>query len=256
MDGSFIWYARTAARRLRLGGALAAGVALAVLATGGVALASDAAAPGTVAAAKEVRACYHPSGTQPAVLSVLIGRHAKCLPADKHLTWNIVGPQGPAGPQGQTGPQGPAGLGTGVTTGSSTASSVPIDGGPGDQITVMTAPAVPTSGIYYVTASVTVEVASGDFVACAPVPNGIEFNNVQFGPAPANVSTSLVVASALNLTAGQAPGIICIDETANQGTSFVEGGLTATLIDSSTGPASPNRTPAGRFPLRIVTSAK
>src|SRR5215470_13113404 len=105
----FIKHARKVTGRMGFDGALAAGVALAVLATGGVALASDSGASGTLAATGKIRACYHP-GTQPAALGVLTHGHTKCPAGDKKLTWNNVGPQGPAGPQGLQGDQGPQGL--------------------------------------------------------------------------------------------------------------------------------------------------
>jgi hypothetical protein len=265
MDGSFISHAETAAGRLRLGGALAAGVALVMLATGGVALASDAAATGTLTATAKIRACYHP-GSRTAALAVLTHGRTNCPAGDKKLTWNTVGPQGPAGPQGPqgeqglqgdqgpTGPQGPAGLGTGVTTGQVT--TIPIDAGPNDPVTVLTAPPVPTSGVYYITASITVNVAGADLVACAAVPDQTEPMTAQFGPSSATISTPLALGGALSLAAGQTPSVICIDANSNASTEFLEGSMSATLINSSNATASRNRTRAGRFPLKIVTRLK
>jgi hypothetical protein len=232
---------------------LAAGAALAVLATGGVAVASDAAAGGAVAAAP-IRACYQP-GTPTAALRVLTRPHSSCPTGDKPLTWNIAGPQGPQGAPGERGPQGPAGLSTGVTTGAVISPPIPVDNG-STPVVVLTAPAVPSSGVYYITASVTLFVAGGDTVACAAVPNQIEAQTAQFGAPPATESTALAVNGALLLSAGQAPSIECIDANSNQNTTAVQGSLNATLISSSNAAAVQVRTRPGRFPLKIVTSAK
>jgi hypothetical protein len=248
MDRSSIWHFRIPAR-LRSGGVLAAGVALAVLATAGVAVAGDAVPAGPI------RACYQP-GTPTAALRVVTRQHASCPTGDKQLTWNIVGPQGDPGPQGvqgPTGPQGPAGLSTGVTTGK--VATIPIDTG-STPVVVLTAPAVPSSGVYYITASLTVEVAAGDLVACAALPNQIEAQTVQFGPPTANISTPLIDNGALSLSAGQAPSIECIDANSNQATAFLEGSVNATLISSSNGAARSALARPGRFPLKIVTSGK
>ena len=273
MSAGFIKHARKAMGRMGFGGALATGVALAVLATGGVALASDSAATAKIAATGKIRGCYHP-GTQPAALGVLTKQHASCPKGDKRLSWNIVGPQGPQGLQGEqgpqglqgdqgpqglqgdqgpTGPQGPAGLSTGVTTGKNT--SVPINSNT-TPVTVLTGPAVPTTGVYYLTASITVNVAGGDIVACAAVPGQIEPQTTQFGAPSATITASLAVNGALFINAGQTPSIICIDANSNQNSAYLEGSLNATLINSSSGPAGADRPRPGRFPLKIVTSAK
>jgi hypothetical protein len=246
MDRSSIWHARIPAR-LRGGGVLAAGVTLTVLATGGVAVASDAAGGGTVTAGT-IRACFQP-GTPTAPLQVLTRTHASCPTGERRLTWNTVGPQGPQGIPGDPGPQGPPGLSTGVTTGTLTHQAIDAGNTP---VTVITAPAVPVSGIYYITASATVQVAGGDAVACAAIPNQIEPQTTQFGPASETVPASLALNGALLLSAGQAPSVICIDLTSNQNTTFLQGSLNATLISSSSGPAAAARARTGRFPLKIV----
>ena len=140
-----------------------------------------------------------------------------------------------------------------MTTGA--VSTIPIDGGPNNPVTVLTAPAVPSSGVYYITASVTIAFASGDVVACAPVPNQIEPQTAQFGPPSASTTAALPVNGALSLSAGQAPSIICIDANSNQNTAFLEGSINATLISSSNA-AVADRARSGRFPLKIVTSGK
>ncbi len=172
---------------LRRGSLQAAIAGLAVLAAGGAALASTGTAATTTA---QIKACYLP-GSNPSVLKVLHKAGSACPKGDQTLVWNTTGPrgkQGPAGPRGAAGatgktgpqgpqgpqgpkgpgpqgPQGPAGLSTGVSAGNE--KHVLVDGGPNDPITVMTGPAVPASGVYYLTASLTIEVAQGDFVGCS-----------------------------------------------------------------------------------------
>ena len=260
MDRNSIWHARIPAR-LRSGSLLAAGVTVAVLATGGVAVASDAVA-GNAAATGTIRGCFKP-GTPTAALKVVTKKHAACPKGDRKLTWNTVGPQGPQGiqgvqgnqgPQGDQGPQGPAGISTGVTFGQ--VATIPVDSGQSTPVVVLTAPAVPTSGIYYITASLTMNVAAGDSVACAAIPNQIQAQTVQFGPPTANIVDPLIDNGALALTAGQAPSIECIDANSNAGTQFLEGSINATLITSNNQAAGPNRARPGKFPLKIVTSGR
>ena len=246
--------------RLRSGGVLAAGVALAVLATGGVAVASDSVAGGTTAT-KTIRGCCQP-GTSIAALQVVTRLHSSCPKGDKRLTWNKVGPQGPQGIQGEQGPQGiqggqgpqgPAGISTGVTAGKNT--SVPIDSNT-TPVTVLTAPAVPTTGVYYITASITVNVTGGDIVACAAIPGQTEPQTTQFGAPSATISASRAVNGALFIDAGQTPSIICIDANSNPNSAYLEGSLNATLISSSNPASGPDHTRPGRFPLKIVTSGR
>jgi hypothetical protein len=127
--------------------------------------------------------------------------------------------------------QGPAGLSTGVTAGNET--HVPVDGGPNDPITVLTGPPVPTSGTYYLTASLTLEIASGDFIGCG-FPNSTESTAQEVGPAPAQMFASMSLNGAVSLTAGQAPTITCINANVGSSTQTGEGDISAILIDNST----------------------
>jgi hypothetical protein len=132
---------------------------------------------------------------------------------------------------------------------------VPIDTGQDNPVTVLTAPAVPTSGIYYITASVTIQVDSGDIVACAAIPNQIQAQTAQFGAPSNSISNALAVNGAVSLNAGQAPSIECIDANSDSNTNFLEGSMNATLIGSSNA-ASAGAARANRFPLKIVHAAK
>jgi hypothetical protein len=255
-----------------------AAAALAVLAAGGAALASTATA---TTATAQIKACYLP-GSNPSVLKVLHKAGSACPKGDQTLVWNTTGPQGkqgpagpggaagpqgpagpsgaagatgktgpqgpqgkqgPQGPQGQQGTQGPAGLSTGVSAGNE--QHVLVDGGPGDPITVMTGPAVPASGVYYLTASLTIEVAQGDFVGCSFSPGSSESSAEEIGPAPNTAFQSMSLNGEVSLNAGQSPSITCIDANSNATTQTGEGDLNAVLISSSTvgpGQATPHHT--------------
>jgi hypothetical protein len=160
------------------------------------------------------------------------------------------GPQGDAGPQGQQGVQGPAGLGTGVTTRS--AKNVPIDDSTSNA-TVITSPGVPTAGIYYLTASLTIEVGSGDIVACQFAPGPDEVTTQQIGP-PTNLTfESMSLTGAVSLNAGQQVTVICTDSSSNTSTSFGEGNLNAILISSSSGAVSSSaKASNAHSPLMII----
>jgi hypothetical protein len=143
-----------------------------------------------------------------------------------------AGAAGATGPQGAAGPQGPAGLGTGVTAASGT--HVPINGGSGDAITVMRGPAVTTSGVYYLNASLTIELGPGDIVACEFI-NQVAATTQQIGPVAANTFESMSLTGAVNLNAGEAPAVICVDSNSSTVTQFGEGDLNGILISSSNG---------------------
>ncbi len=264
---------------LRRGSRLTAVAGLAVLATGGAALAGTATSTTTTA---QIRACYL-QGSNPSALKVLHKAGSTCPKGDQTLVWNTTGapgkqgpagprgatgatgntgpqgPQGPAGvrgttgatgntgpqgaqgpqggqgpqgPQGAQGPQGLAGVSTGVSAGNER--HVLVDGGPNDPITVMTGPAVPTSGVYYLTASLTIEIAEGDFVGCSFSPGSSESSAEEIGPAPNTGFQSMSLNGETSLNAGQSPSITCIDANSNATTQTGEGDLNAVLISSST----------------------
>jgi Collagen triple helix repeat (20 copies) len=67
---------------------------------GGVALASDSMSP------EVISGCYNPSGTL-RILNAAAGQ--TCNSNETPISWNEIGPEGPAGPQGEQGPAGVAG---------------------------------------------------------------------------------------------------------------------------------------------------
>lgn len=193
-----------------------ASVALAGL--GSDALASNTATSGTI------KACYK-KGTAPAPLNH-VGNAVACPTGDAALTWNKVGPQGPPGPPG---------VSQGISASSST--SVPLNQG-NTLVQVMAITPVPTSGTYYLNASVMLTVGAGDGVACVWGVNGNEsgtFGTV--GDVP-NLSYQTVSLSAsLYLPAGTDLQVLCSDYNSVQQTSFYNGAITGVLINSPSGNA-------------------
>jgi hypothetical protein len=243
MGRSLINSTAGAAGWLRRGSLWTAVAALAVLASGGVALAGTATSSTTTA---QIQACYQP-GSNPSTLKVLHKAGSTCPTGDQTLTWNTTGPRGKRGPRGV---QGPAGLSTGVSAGN--LNHVLIDGGLNDPITVMTGPAVPTSGVYYVSGSLTIEVAQSDFVGCSFSPQASEPTNEEIGPATATQFESMSLNGEISLSAGQSPSITCIDANSDPTTQTGEGDLNAVLVNNSTvGTGSPTLRHEPNSPLKI-----
>jgi hypothetical protein len=214
----------------------------AVLATGGVALAST-----TSSASGQIRACYRP-GSNPSQLKVLTGAGSHCPRGYQTLTWNIAGRPGPAGPkgamgrkgatgpQGGAGPQGPAGVATGMTMFHQ--GQIDVNGGPANPVTVMTGPAAPATGVYFLNASLTLDVSAEDIVACNFLPDSGERSDEgveQTGSTHGLMDLSLT--GAVSLQAGQRPSVSCNDSNPNRNarTFFFQGNLNAILIGKSSG---------------------
>jgi Collagen triple helix repeat (20 copies) len=147
------------------------------------------------------------------------------------------GPQGPAGPAGATGatgaqgPQGPAGDSYGVTGYSGTSAALST----ADQlVTVMSTAAVPATGTYYVTATVTAVVSAGDYVACYI--DGQEETDVPVvGPVAGIGYQTLALTASVPASAGDAISVTCAGYEGDAGTSFYSGEMTALLVSNSTG---------------------
>src|SRR5580693_5816904 len=139
-------------RRLSVTTVTVSCAALAVLGVGSGALASNLTTSG------QIKACYKTGATLPPLDH--IATTGTCPTGDSSLAWNKVGPQGPAGPKG---PQGPAGISTGVSV--SSATPVTLDQAQ-TLIPVLSTPAAPAAGTYYINASIMLVVAQGDTVTC------------------------------------------------------------------------------------------
>jgi hypothetical protein len=219
------------------GGLWAAAAGVAVLATGGVALASD-----SPSVTGHIRACYRP-GSNPSQLKVLTGAGSHCPRGYQTLTWNVMGPRGLAGPKGATGakgatgsqgpagPQGPAGLSTGMTVTSNR--RVAIDRNFNDPVTVLTGLPAPVSGTYYLTASLSIRTQDGDTVACFFAPGPV-LSRAQIIDPPLTEIASLSLTGAASLDAGQRPSIKCQGSQQNPDTMMLNADLNAVLVTSST----------------------
>ena len=217
-------------RRLAVAAVTVTSAALTVLGIGSGALASNAPTTG------QIKACYKNGATLPPLGH--IATTGTCPTGDSSLVWNKVGPQGPAGPKG---PQGPAGISTGV----SGTSATPVTLNKAQTlIPVLSTAAAPAAGTYYINASIMLVVAQGDTVTC--IASGANGNTGAFttvGPVANQTYETLPLSQMVTLNAGGSATVSCSDYTANATTSFYDGGITATLINSATGNA-PRMSPA------------
>ncbi len=216
-------------RQLSVAAVTVSCAALAVLGVGSGALASNITTPG------QIKACYKTGATLPPLDHV--ATTGSCPTGDSSLTWNKVGPKGPAGPQG------PAGVSVGVSGTSGT--SVPLN--QAQTLTpVLSTATAPTSGTYYVNASVMLVVAQGDTVACILGDNnGLQGAFATVGPVANQTYETLPLSQAISVNAGDSVKVECTNYTSNNSTSFYDGGITATLINNATGNA-PKASPVHR----------
>jgi hypothetical protein len=212
---------RARRRRVRIGLAVGTGVAALVA----VPLGASALTSSTTAG--QIKACY-PTGTGLKVMNH-IATSSACPTGYSSLTWNKVGPQGPQGVQG------PAGISVGAS--GTSATSVPLD--TAQTLTpVLSTAAAPQGGTHYVNASVMLVVAQGDTVVC--VMSGANGESGAFstvGPVANQTYETLPLSQNVALNAGGSATVECTDYTSNAATSFYDGGITATLTNSSTGNA-------------------
>ena len=200
---------------------------LALTGVGSDALASNTAATGTI------KACYK-TGTALVPLNH-VGNSVVCPKGDSALTWNKVGPQGPPGPQG------PAGVSQGISTSSNT--NVPLNQG-NTLVQVLTITPVPTSGTYYLNASIMLIVGAGDGVACVWAENGTEVGTfATVGDVPNLSYQTVPLSGSLYLPAGTNLQVLCSDYNSVPQTSFYNGAITGVLINSPSGNARPAAAP-------------
>ena len=208
-------------RRLSVAAVTVTSAALTVLGIGSGALASNAPTTG------QIKACYKNGATLPPLDH--IATTGTCPTGDSSLVWNKVGPQGPAGAQG------PAGISTGV----SGTSATPVTLNQAQTlIPVLSTAAAPAAGTYYINASIMLVVAQGDTVTCiASGANGTTGAFTTVGPVANQTYETLPLSQMVTLNAGGSATVSCSDYTSNNVTSFYDGGITATLINSATGNA-------------------
>ena len=142
---------------------------------------------------------------------------------------------------GRQGPPGPAGVSQGISTSSST--SVPLNQG-NTLVQVMTITPVPTSGTYYLNASIMLTVGAGDGVACVWSENGTEVGTfATVGDVPNLSYQTVPLSGSLYLPAGTNLQVLCSDYNSVAQTSFYNGAITGVLINSPAGNAKPAATP-------------
>jgi hypothetical protein len=168
------------------------------------------------------------------------------------VDWGLLARKGA---NGAPGTPGPAGISSGVSTTSGT--QVPMN--QAQVLTpVMTTPAVATGGQYYVSASMMLVVGSGDTVACLTAVNGTAggpFATV--GPVPNQTYETLPLAVSVAVPAGGTISIQCTGYTASPQSSFYDGAVTATLIDSDNPSAAATHTAAAppKLPRAVGAAA-
>ncbi len=209
--------------RLHVSVITASCTALAVLGIGSGALASTHAT-----STSQIKACYSTKTSLPALDH--IATTGKCPSGDSTLTWNKVGPRGPAG------------VSKGISTSSST--GVALDTGVNNFTTVLTTPAAPTAGTYYVNTTIMAYVAQGDGVDCIlGDAQGFPGIFADDDPVAGSGFQTLPLDQAVPLTAGETVSVYCGDYTANSSTAFYDGSITGSLINTATGDvAQPNLT--------------
>lgn len=201
-----------------------ASATLALAGVGSDALASNTAPTGTI------KACYK-TGTALVPLNH-VGTSVACPTGDSTLTWNKVGPQGPPGP---------AGVSQGISASSNT--NVPLNQG-NTLVQVLTITPVPTSGTYYLNASIMLIVGAGDGVACVWAENGTEVGTfATVGDVPNLSYQTVPLSGSLYLPAGTNLQVLCSDYNSVAQTSFYNGAITGVLINSPAGNAKQAVTP-------------
>jgi hypothetical protein len=110
-------------------------------------------------------------------------------------------------------------------------------GGTNNFVPVLSTPAAPATGTYYISVTVMAYVVRGDGVDCLlgngqGVPGAIYINDY---PVASSAFETLPLGQAVPLTAGETLQVYCGDYTANSSTEFYDGAITGTLINSATG---------------------
>lgn len=110
-------------------------------------------------------------------------------------------------------------------------------------VPVLSTPAAPATGTFYVSASVMAYIAQGDGVDCIlGDAQGFPGTFADVDPVANSSFETLPLDQAVPLTAGETLQVYCGDYTANGSTAFYDGGMTGTLVSSATGNvAMPNQ---------------
>lgn len=142
------------------------------------------------------------------------------------------GPSGPTGPQGPQGQQGPAGISVGYHAYNLQSALLT------QALQLATTPAISTSGTYYVNATATVGVASGDAVGCW-IDSAQDGDISTYAESSASYYQSLNISAAPYLNAGDKLILYCQSSIGQS--YYLNGGFTATLINNANNNAKPGK---------------
>jgi hypothetical protein len=119
---------------------------------------------------------------------------------------------------------------------------IPINLGPTKPETVMSSPEAPADGVYYLSASLTFGMGSGDEVACQFFPDPTEGSTQNIGPVSNSTFETMTLNGAVSLSAGQDVTIICINGNSSGNNTLTvklaQGNLNAVLVSKSSGAVS------------------
>jgi hypothetical protein len=179
----------------------------------------------------------------------IVSNTTVCKSTEHKIEWNQKGPrgargaqgpqglQGQRGPQGSAGPQGPPGLSVGYSSVASEA--ITLATFPGALI-AQTKP-VATSGTYFISASASLDIEDNNNggAACydTTASSGSPF---QFGGSGLNGEQQSSITDVISVSAGDSFQLFCFGSDSSE---FLNGGLTATLINSASDASKKPRHP-------------
>ena len=144
-----------------------------------------------------------------------------------------TGPQGATGATGATGPQGPAGLSAGVSAFQNPNSISFLAASPG--VVVLQTGGVPTTGTYYINASILLFVDSADVDAycyVTPTSSGTFDGIIGASTVPSYILQASVTDSWF-LVAGDSIQVVCVSELGDSNSSASNANVTAVLINKA-----------------------
>lgn len=234
-------------RRLGVKGVVFVGTCVLVLGGGGVALATELSSS-PVDASGMIHGCYSNTALNGSHVFVLQNASTSCPKGTTPISWNEVGPTGPAGSPGPTGASGAAGspgaqgspgpTGAAGPTGSAGpagvsyglyGSSSTADVSSSGYGTVLTSPDAQQAGDYYVTATVSLDIPAGGWAEC-DLNDPSETTGGEVGPTGSQVSLQeITVVGDIDLAVGDQAEIQC---QGSASTVYEFGDITATLISN------------------------
>lgn len=218
-------------RSKHLNGVAVAVAMSAILAGGGAALAVTRAP----ASSSTIAACYLNTTAPGKAVLEHIASNGSCPHGYKKITWNAQGPQGNPGQPGVT---------DGLTDTNLDTVNLPIAN---SLFTVLTSPAAPVTGVYYVSANLTMQVDAGVEIGCYSP----QQSNDYVASATQGSTTGFIVLPVnfdVMLKAGATTDVVCEVSAAN-GAQFNSGYFNAILVNHTTSADVARPAAAGRLAL-------